>query len=358
MAATEIEAWMERLIEALRTPVPSEELAALHEQPFGPMIFRAPALDDERALNRATRAAAEALVGLEDPYNACRLGYVVGVLVEQGADANHLADELAHCLSRMLQLARPLLPDAEDRIPDAFDALDHQPFAARALLGLRDLSLAVMSALCRAKGARQRVREWPEFRRDLEELSFPNAFYLRELLNCADDIELIVLHPQQSRGYRVITQMIRNNFHLFSMLQAELIGERSEGLLEGPELDPAMIAYMRGETHERPGDSDWAVWHFGNARAWTAQGYETDLLSTSIWGEQSPRDVPMVDGERIVVLGECPLRSKTWDANFIAPLHDAHEARLWVRTLTVGEVESWLKKLVEAQGGPGPGARA
>ncbi|MFT4540574.1 MAG: hypothetical protein ACI841_000949 [Planctomycetota bacterium] len=349
MAASEFEAYMERLIEALRAPVSDEGLRLALDKAYGSPIFKAPAFDDLRDVNRAMRAAACALNEFQDPFNASRLAYVIGVFIEQGADADHVSRELTTCLASALQHLRELQEAVGGTVDEPLAHLQEHADGVRALLGLKDLSLAVMTVLCRAKKSRIEVRTWSNFRRDLEELSFPNAGYLRGLLGCVDDLELTVIHVHQMRGYRVTAQAVRNNFHLFSLLQAELIGNPLDGRLEGPTLDPAMIAYMRGETHQRPSDSDWAVWHFGTYRSWTKGGFLADIQLTNIWGEMSPADIPMLDGQRFVLLGPSPLRSKSWDANFIASLHDAHEPRLSSHQLTKREVQECLDRIVAAQ---------
>ena len=348
MAASDFEAYMQRLIAALREPLSDAALAVERAQPYSAPVFLAPSRADMRAVDRACREAVEALETIEDAFNACRLGYVVGVLIEEGADANHLARGLARCLAQRLQELRPLLAAVDpegDGVDQPLEHVSDFPAGVRAALGLRDLGLAAMTALCRAKRARIEVRRWEELRRDLRELPFPNRWYLDQLLDSVDELELCVLHPEQGRGFRVVTQAIRNNFHLFSMLQASLVGDVRRGLLEGPPTDPALRAYMRGETSARPAASDHALWHFGSYRSWTSSGFDSDLASTSIWGEGSPRDIPTLEGQRYVLLGPCPLKSKSWDTNFIAGLHPAHEARLFVSMLTRGEVTELLERL-------------
>ncbi len=352
MAASDFEAYVDTLIAALRTPLTDEQLRASLSAPYSDPHFKATPIEDLRDVNRALRTAAEALPEL-DPFDACRLGYVIGVFVEEGADANHVARDLVQCLARLLREVRPL-SDREDPelegIEDPRAYLDSDPLAARALLGLRDLSLAVMTSLCRAQRSRVEVRGWSEFREDLANIAFPNAWYIEELLDCVDDLELTVLHPQQGRGYKVVAQAVRRNFHLFSLLQAELIGEKRDGWLEGPPTDPAMRAYARGETHVRPSDTDFAAWHFGSWRSWTRAGFVAEIGSTLLLGEMSPRDVPELDGHRYVILGQLD-SSRSWDANFLASLHDAHEPRLWVQNLTKGEVARHLETIAEANEG-------
>ena len=149
--------------------------------------------------------------------------------------------------------------------------------------------------------------------------------------------------------YRLVAHGVRNNFHLFSLIQGRLIGDPLDGWLEGPTPDPGILAYARGETHSRPGDSDYAVWSYTRWETWTSDGLRDTPIFWSIWGEMSPRSIPCFKDMPIILLSPLIVKYKSWDANFIASLHDAHTADVHVQTiLRESEVEQRLEQFAAA----------
>jgi hypothetical protein len=76
--------------------------------------------------------------------------------------------------------------------------------------------------------------------------------FLIMVVRVLDDEELVVLHPQQQRGYRVRISGIFNLYQLRTLLAGALVGDPAEGWLEGTLPDPRAIAAAR----DRPVDPD------------------------------------------------------------------------------------------------------
>lgn len=145
---------------------------------------------------------------------------------------------------------------------------------------------------------------------------------------------ILVLHGEQPVGARVEYRNLSNCFHLFTLLQASLTG-RMPGACKVPD---AVLAVARGE--QRAACSDEAWWHYGQP----VDGPPN--LLTSVFGEQSPRDIRSIDGQQIMLLWPPLLGSRTWDAGFFGPALDAAPADVQViEMLSEEEVTMWRQRV-------------
>jgi hypothetical protein len=171
------------------------------------------------------------------------------------------------------------------------------------------------------------------------------ALYIADVLSLADDLSLVVLHLAERRGYRLTADLVRNNFHLFTLLQAELI---APGRLAGDAVDPRLAAVARGG-HFDDALSDHARWGFYGWSALQPDG-TTEGIQGFLWGEATPLSIPELDGARVVLLGPPVLGSRSWDANLIASLHDAfHPHATVVEELAPARVEAWFSRILAAR---------
>ena len=77
------------------------------------------------------------------------------------------------------------------------------------------------------------------------------AQYLAEMLRVVDDEELLVLHPETRRGWKVCIRGVSDNFQLHTLLANALIGDPEKGLLPGRRPDPCR---RLPRTRDRPVD--------------------------------------------------------------------------------------------------------
>ena len=91
---------------------------------------------------------------------------------------------------------------------------------------------------------------WPSIVKGVEDLreSHRETNFVAQILGFVDDLELLVLVPNELKGFRVQCEAVATNAHLFTLLQGALIGG---GHLAGEPIDPEVIAVARGETPRR-----------------------------------------------------------------------------------------------------------
>jgi hypothetical protein len=229
---------------------------------------------------------------------------------------------------------------------------------------------AAMTMLSRDVPQRQRARERVELlqRAEAARSDNPYAYYLAELLGTIDDVCLLVLDTTRRLGFRVRLTAIRNNFHLFTLLQDALLAHPTASEWRGPRLRvrPLVVAVARSErmlpdispnewTAEDPQNvknvQDSAIWTYYTWPALKADGTlwkfneKKEKLPDWVWGEMKPTHIPLFEAERIVLLGprEFP---RSWDIAFFAPLHPALRSSVVVeQVLGESEFYAWIRKI-------------
>lgn len=146
-------------------------------------------------------------------------------------------------------------------------------------------------------------------------LDHPIAGSLTELLAVADEMPLRVEYPAKGRSWRVMISGIENNYQL-GVLLADLLGEHQ---------DPRIVSACRGMPTTTSPLVAHAAFGMYTAAALRNDGTLPQGLSGSdywIWGERSPREIPQVDGERVILLGRPPYPIR-WEVERRFPLMQA-----------------------------------
>lgn len=296
----------------------------------------------------AALAGAAALIRAKDPFRGATLALACGTMVEWGADPGIVFPHLLAELPRHLALARRA--HELDLAPGAL--FDADPDAARAAKGLTYLLLATMTVICRNAEFRQSLRANADVVEGVEALreSHREADFVARVLELADDVELIVLAPNEVKGWRVRLEAVASCAHMFTLLQAALI---DGGHLPGEPTDPEVVAVAKGEQpHERL-LSDHARFHFSPWYSLAADGpsIESGLDGLIAMGvEAHPLGIPQLDDVPVVLVGPTAFASRSWDSNFFAGIHDALRSRAEiVETLPRDEVETWLDRIRRAK---------
>lgn len=160
------------------------------------------------------------------------------------------------------------------------------------------------------------------------------ADWLRGLLLVLDDVALTVVDRTTGRGYRVTIGGIGDNFQLHTLLAARLIGREDEGWLPGTPPTAAMVAAADGSGDPQPPGGVAGQFNL------------VDLNGTWLWNEGRPADIPVTEGERIVVI-DPPAYPRTWNTGRVYPLM---MATLRVdRQLSADEVRGWLAQAKPSQ---------
>jgi hypothetical protein len=180
------------------------------------------------------------------------------------------------------------------------------------------------------------------------------AYYIAELLSEVD-AELVVLHPGQQAGFRVIAEGIRRNFQLFGFLQEALMGDPGKGKLPPgwPEAGEEDAVLEADEEIDPEFNFNTAAWTYYQ---WTGLQPDGSFAPfRAIWhrvlGELTPLDIRPFEGDRVVILGPF-LIPMSWDiSSFSFPaLHGDHVRGVRiVKRLSRKAVCAWLDRIRKAE---------
>ena len=299
------------------------------------------------------RAIQQISINLErlDVYHGSRLSQVLGIMVEIGGNLDPVIKTVLTHLERVAGLycrflrAHPNILTSELLNDDQrIAAFQSDPEGYKAWVAFEFIGLAAMTILARNPSAREEGEEREELVNNLDNLSFHDsvAWYLREILECVDR-EFIILVPEQEKGFLVKVEAVRNNFHLMTLLQARLIGD---DFIEGPLIDERLAAVARGEVDVEKPEIIFAAFNY---HPWNAFQQDGQVLpEVMIFGEEHPDDIPEINGEQIIILTKLTVE-RSWETNWIAPLHDALRSDVRVlEILSQEEVRNWIKRCGEA----------
>jgi hypothetical protein len=268
-------------------------------------------------------------------------------MVEMGCDPDIVFPHLFAALPGHLALARRA---QERKKAPKDDVFDEDPEAARALAGLSYLLLCTMTVICRRAALRQALRTSADVTAGIAALReySREADFVAQVLALTDGVELLVLAPQEGKGFRFALGAVNNNFHLFTLVQAALtMGE----YLQGDPPEPELLGIATGEAPHPTVRADHARWHFYSWRGLQPDGTlaATDFR-TWLPGDAPPADIPQLDGTHIVVIGPTVLGRRSWSSNEFACIHDALRSRAEiVEELPGAAVAQWVEKIRTAK---------
>lgn len=282
------------------------------------------------------------LIRAADPFRAATVALSCGTLTEMGGDPALVFPHLLAALPRHLTLS----VRAREAGLSPSELFDADPEAARAYAGLRYLLLSTMTVICRGAAFRRALRANPAIADAVEKLrdGHAEADFVAQVLGFTDDLELLVLAPNECKGFRVRLEAVATCAHLFSLLQAELI---NGGHLAGEPPDPEVLAVARGESAPTQALADHARFHFATWGGLNSDGALAGVDFASWIGvELLPSDIPAFDGVPVVLVGPMVLGSRAWDSNFFANVHDALRSRVEVvEVLPREQVSAWLDRI-------------
>jgi hypothetical protein len=348
-------------------------------------LYRAILHDCENArpatLNRLLKQLA-AGIDVPDILNAGVVANLCGIVVESGGDPNIAVDSVLRRFTEQLagvqRVSEPLTEAEGRKVELICEQMVHRgrlrpihrsnrnlypvwvkidkpyrvgepiPLDFQSWMALRDMGCAAMTMLCRSMQAREAARANDALLTRAQALQNVSrfAYYIAELLSEVD-AELVVLHPGQQAGFRVIAEGIRHNFQLSGFLQETLMGDPGEGRLAPGWPEPGEEgAALEGDDEVDPEfNFNTAAWTYYQ---WTGLQPDGSFAPfREIWhrvlGELTPLDIQPFEGDRVVILGPF-LIPMSWDiSSFSFPaLHEAH-----VRGVRI--VERLPRKAVRAQ---------
>ena len=296
----------------------------------------------------AVITAVAATIRTSDPFRSGTIALACGTLVEWGGDPGTVFPHLLSELPRHLALARRA-HEHEEMAPGAL--FDADPDAARAAKGLTYLLLATMTVICRKAEFRQALRADPEIISGIEAIhsTHREANFVARVLDLVDDTELLVLAPNEQKGFFVKLEAIASCAHLFTLLQAALI---DGGHLAGAPTDPEVLAVARGEQPPEQLLTDHARFHFTPWYSLTSAepSAESALDGLMVMGvEAHPSGIPRFEDVPVVLVGPTVFAARSWDSNFFANIHDALRSRVEIiEVLSEAEAAKWLGRIRSA----------
>ena len=260
-----------------------------------------------------------------------------GGLVESGASPDALLPAGLHHLADLRQL------HAAGHAPEE----DTWRFAV----------IGLMAMLCRSASGRALLKRkaqlltWLE---ENEELS-DHFGYLLRIAEISDEDVLWVLFPAYETGLEVSISQINNTFHLLTLLQPLVLAHAAELKLQTrPELAaPELLRFAQGDRTAPHEGVDSGLWEWLNALAY--QGGPLDSGQVA-WGEASVSSLPRVRGRVVLLATENENRmTRSWDAGFLATMHDANRPDVQLRRLLPAhEVRELLDEMHAPVAAPAP----
>jgi hypothetical protein len=240
-----------------------------------------------------------------------------GALVEDGASTllgmDAILDQLADG-AEILAASGSALDEAD------LDAMADPPPAALArderrwVAGWKSHVRGAMARLARdietRKLARAHPRLTPAVRALAARTSAHHLRYIIEILDMLDDTRLDVVDLPGGKITRMRVSGIRNGFHLMTLLDGK---------------DPFRIA---GE--HVTAEHSYFTWRGLVA---SPDGWSTRGLGELVWGEMRALDLPEFEGVRTVLRAASVFGSRSWDASFVSPIHDALRESLVVESV-------------------------
>lgn len=298
---------------------------------------------------------AQLLAQLDD-FHASVVALICGSQVEGGGQASIPVEAILELMWRQLQLAETY--SQRDTSLDEEATFQLMPEATRAHYGLPFTLLATMTTLCRDKEARKRWQQRQDVQALVEALeeTYGTLFYVKEVLSLLDDQELLVLDAANKRGFLVRMEGVRDRmYHCYALLQHAILERSAPGYLGATPTDPRAVRYAQNqgltpEDHQTATElSDEQRFSFCYPTALDLDGNGGYTLNTVGFfpGSASFFEIPVLQGTRILLIGERLMRFGWQPANMYSILHDALISRVEiVRELETTEVENWLQLLV------------
>jgi hypothetical protein len=338
------EEFAQRLAERAQRVLPFKEVAALAANRFMD-VGDIPRTGDP---SEAMRLVVAALRVVRDPFNFGRLLLYAGYLVENGAPARDAALLVAERLGDYLADAAIAVEGTtrRDLMEVATDVSTINPRAASAILIVDAAIPGAMTLLVHEQEALRAARKDPDLLRNSQTLAtFAKvAYFLVELLESSDEERLIVVLPTRKLGFEVVADLVRNGFHLFTLLEAALLGD----LIEGSPVPADEAAIARGDLPLDQKREFRARFDYFNWSAWGQDGFVPDAPTRWIWGELPLRFIPRVDGSRVVLM-EAPRYVRTWDGSLISRVHSDIRSKVAVSSiLSQSDVVRWLDRFATA----------
>lgn len=318
--------------------------------------------DDTKAVKAAIGHLDAGLAKAKDARAEQILRLAIGVLVERGASAELAWPTAERGLMEAIKTAKkyaqaaldqedtPSITDAiswaaqplRDRLPREAAAWDS--LKSRALLAIACLSHSPKLRLLTQKTRGDLIEAMASLEDDIEPLLF-----LRQIMRVLPDQTMLIIHPEQRRGLRVLVTEVTTNMELMVLLHDAVIGDPKKGFIDGRRPNKKALAVLKDPDHG-PASAEvslpffWSSW-----RALRPDGTLPDANDQRptnwVWFEGVPFEILPFEGERVILLTK-PIMPRTMrvEASF-----EALEPSVTVKQkLSGAEVDKLLLRMGKA----------
>ena len=221
------------------------------------------------------------------------------------------------------------------------------PDAALAWSKLHDYTDDAFAVMAASADARRTARAIPGLIPGIQALAADHrrCRELAELFAVADDGAVTVLHPSSGAGFRILFGGIANLAQFHVLLADAVTGSPLKGYLAGERPDPRIVAAYRDCATDPEADVATARFQLYRPTALREDGALPPRFQGSeewFWGHESPSEIPSVNGERFLLIGE-PAYRRQWTVRrrFSAVSGELHVDEV----LSATAVRSWIDAL-------------
>ncbi len=284
--------------------------------------------DDTKAVKLAIGHLDAGLAKAKDARAEEILRLAVGVLVEGGASpeiawptaerglAAAIATAKKYAQAALDQEDTPSIRDAiqwagtplQEKMPREYAAW--RSLKSRALVAIACLSASPKLRLRMQKTRAELIEAMAPLEDDVEPLLF-----LRQLMRVLPDQTMLIIHPEQRRGLRVLVKEITTNMELMVLLHAAVIGDPKKGFIDGRRPNQKAIKALEDRQSAPASPVEvtlpffWSSW-----RALRPDGTLPDANdqrpTNGVWFEGVPLEILPFKGERVILLTK-PIMPRT-----------------------------------------------
>lgn len=302
---------------------------------------------------------------------ACSAAYFCGILIEENG-IHHAGKPIVDLFAKTIVLACEYLAEVSDflKINDEdlnrsdLEKVDKEilfemnPDRMKAYYGCELLTLVLMTIISRDAQTRFYLREKGVYEHIQYAKSFiKNVCFVEEVYCSCFDLEILVLAPEVEKGFFMKVDDVRNCFHLFTLLEAELCKK-----------DWTERYHIKNYTWNEE------IYQIATGKAWPQKEYNVCAhqqyytfeaiqkdgticiiknnqvdVNTVVWGEMSPESILKLENKIVIIMkNEGMFGNRSWDIGFIRSAHSALNPKLEIiEELSEEEYKKWMEKVMK-----------